>query len=51
MGSYQNVPPDDNNCPLTRVVHFEVPAIGVHLSAHRHNALFLLTLRPRLLTI
>jgi hypothetical protein len=25
IGSFQNVPPDDNNCPLTRVVHFEVP--------------------------
>ena len=26
--SDQNVPPDDNNCPLTRLVHFELPISG-----------------------
>jgi len=28
IGSFENVPPDDNNCPLTRVICFEVPAVG-----------------------
>jgi len=40
MGSFQNVPPDDNNCPLSRVVHFELLienrycAIGSKTSFH-----------------
>jgi len=26
IGRFQNVPLDDNNCPLTRAVYFEVPS-------------------------
>jgi hypothetical protein len=28
IGSFQNVPPGDNDCPLIRVIHFEVPTSG-----------------------
>jgi len=28
IGRFQNVPPDDNNCSLKRVVHFELHTSG-----------------------
>jgi len=33
-GSFQNVPPGDNNCPLIRVVNFEVLQITFNISRY-----------------